>query len=349
MKASSIDRSGPEAEATGPSASAGTTGPSALAGKNGGGGAVSADWHDYRVGGTTGPGDLAGTTGPSAHAGTTGPRDTLRPDWSPVRAEVIEEALVSIYLNGRELATIMCTPSDQIALALGFLKNERLIDGLQDVELTHVSHNGCCVDVWTKRAVEGPRRVIITSGCGGGVTFTDPSVGIEPLRDDLRIQPDILFGLFNRLHVPGSLHARTRGVHAAGLTDGQELLALVEDVGRHNTIDKLLGLCLLRGIDTAGRILLATGRVSSEMLRKGAQMGCPIIASRNSPTSMSVDMAEAWNITLVGYVRQGSMRVYTHPERLGRTAAVDVRRSKPFEEAQGKPLDGGERKSVDEA
>ena len=339
MKAKPIDGSGPEAGTngpsahagtTGPSAHAGTTGPSALAGKNGGGGAVSADWHDYRVGGTTGPGDLAGTTGP---------RDTLRPDWSPVRAEVIEEALVSVYLNGHELATIMCTPRDQIALALGFLKNERLIDGLQDVELTHVSHNGCCVDVWTKRAVEGPRRVIITSGCGGGVTFTDPSVGIEPLRDDLRIQPDILFGLFNRLHVPGSLHARTRGVHAAGLTDGQELLALVEDVGRHNTIDKLLGLCLLRGIDTAGRILLATGRVSSEMLRKGAQMGCPIIASRNSPTSMSVDMAEAWNITLVGYVRQGSMRVYTHPERLGLAAEADVRRSKPFDEGQGKPLE----------
>jgi FdhD protein len=266
-----------------------------------------------------------------------------------VRAEVIEEALVSIYLNGQELATIMCTPRDQIALALGFLKNERLIDGLRDVELTHVSLNGCCVDVWTKRAIEGPRRVIITSGCGGGVTFTDPSVGIEPLRDDLRIRPDVLFGLFNRLHVPGSLHARTRGVHAAGLTDGQELLALVEDVGRHNTIDKLLGLCLLRGIDTAGKILLATGRVSSEMLRKGAQMGCPIIASRNSPTSMSVDMAEAWNITLAGYVRQGSMRVYTHPERLGLAAAADVRRSTPFDEAHGMPIDGDERKPLDEA
>ena len=334
MKANPSDASGPDAgatgpgalaEATGPGARAGTTGPSALAGTsapnvhagpNGGGGAVSADWHDYRA---------DGANGPDARAGAAGS------DWTPVRAEVIEEALVSIYLNGHELATIMCTPRDQIALALGFLKNERLIDGLQDVELTHVSHNGCCVDVWTRHAIERPPRVIITSGCGGGVTFTDPSVGIEPLRDDLRIQPDILFGLFNRLHVPGSLHARTRGVHAAGLTDGQELLAVVEDVGRHNTIDKLLGLCLLRGIDTAGRILLATGRVSSEMLRKGAQMGCPIIASRNSPTSMSVEMAEAWNITLAGYVRQGSMRVYTHPERLGLAAEADVRRSKPLD------------------
>ena len=325
MKANPTDASGLDA---------GANGPGAHAGANGGGGAVSADWHDYRADGATDPGVIAG--------------DSTRPDWSPVRAEVIEEALVSIYLNGHELATIMCTPSDQTALALGFLKNERLIDGLQDVELTHVSHNGCCVDVWTKRAIERPRRVIITSGCGGGVTFTDPSVGIAPLRDDLRIRPDILFGLFNQLHVPGSLHARTRGVHAAGLTDGQKLLALVEDVGRHNTIDKLLGLCLLRGIDTAGRILLATGRVSSEMLRKGAQMGCPIIASRNSPTSMSVEMAEAWNITLAGYVRQGSMRVYTHPERLGLAAAKDVRQGRPIDEAHGTPLDKGELKSPDD-
>lgn len=269
-----------------------------------GGGAVSTRWHEYRQG-----------------------PDSGHPGWSPVAAEVIEEALVSIYVNGRELATIMCTPRDQVALAVGFLKNERLIDGLTDIELTHVSRNGCCVDVWTKRPIPTPRRVIITSGCGGGVTFTDPSVGIEPLKDEMRLAPERLFGLFNRLHFPGSLHARTRGVHAAGLTDGENLLALVEDVGRHNTIDKLLGQCLLQGIETSGRILLATGRVSSEMMRKGAQMGCPIIASRNSPTSMSVEMAQAWNITLAGYVRQGSMRVYTHPERLGLSAAAMLRLS----------------------
>jgi FdhD protein len=105
-------------------------------------------------------------------------------------------------------------------------------------------------------------------------------------------------------------------VHTAALSDGKELLVVAEDIGRHNTLDRLLGLALIVGVDTAGLILLATGRVSSEMLRKGARMGCPIIASRNSPTSMSVALAEAWNITLIGYVRQRTMRVYTHPHRL---------------------------------
>ena len=105
-------------------------------------------------------------------------------------------------------------------------------------------------------------------------------------------------------------------MHTAGLTDALSILAVAEDVGRHNTIDKLVGQCLERDIDTQGRILLTTGRVSSEMLRKGAIMGCPIVASRNSPTSMSIEMAQAWNISLVGYVRRNTMRVYTHPERL---------------------------------
>lgn len=249
----------------------------------------------------------------------------FRGKWEPVEGEVIEEALVTIYANGRELATMMCTPRDQLALALGLLKNEGRLERLDEVALTHVSRDGCCVDIWLRHPIQPPARTIITSGCGGGVTFDDPSRSLPPLTEDLRLSPAQLVEQLNQLHYPGSLHARTRGVHAAGVSDGERLLARVEDVGRHNTIDKLTGECLLRGIETRGRALLATGRVSSEMLRKGALMGCPIIASRNSPTSLSVAMAEAWNITLVGYVRRDSMRVYAHPERLGAATAWQAR------------------------
>ena len=241
--------------------------------------------------------------------------------WESVEAEVIEEALVTIFANGREMATIMCTPNDQLALALGLLKNEGRLEQLDEVVLSHVSQDGCCVDLWLRHPVAPPARTIVTSGCGGGVTFDDPSRALPALTEDLRLSPEQLVEQLNRLHFPGSLHARTRGVHAAGLSDGEQLLARVEDVGRHNTIDKLTGECLLHGIETRGRALLATGRVSSEMLRKGALMGCPIIASRNSPTSLSVALAEAWNITLVGYVRRDSMRVYAHAERLGAPTA----------------------------
>ncbi|HSR47165.1 MAG TPA: formate dehydrogenase accessory sulfurtransferase FdhD [Anaerolineales bacterium] len=256
--------------------------------------------------------------GPSPNAGAVGAEwYEVRRNWEAHRGEIIQEALVGIYVNGRELATIMCTPQEQVALALGFLKNEGRIEGLREVVVAHLSQDGCCVDVWLTHSIAPPKRVILTTGCGGGVTFDDPRDALAPLTHRLRLEPGRLVDLLGRLHFPGSLHGRTRGVHAAGLSDGETLLARVEDVGRHNTIDKLVGRCLLDDISTQGRILLATGRVSSEMLRKAALMGCPIVASRNSPTSMSIAMAAAWNITLVGYVRRESMRVYTHPERLG--------------------------------
>lgn len=245
-----------------------------------------------------------------------------RRDWQEVQDEVIDESLVSIYVNGRELATIMCTPREQEMLALGFLRNEGFIETMQEIDHMHLSRDKCCVDVWLTHPIVQPERRIITSGCGGGVTFDDPSHGIRPLEDELSIKPEKLFALFEQLHFPGSLYARARGVHTAGLSDGERILALAEDVGRHNTLDKLTGICMREGIAMEGRILLATGRVSSEMLRKGALMGCPIIASRNSPTSMSVAMAQAWNITLVGYVRRVTMRVYTHPRRLGHSVEL---------------------------
>jgi FdhD protein len=250
--------------------------------------------------------------------------EEYRNSWKQVDSEVIEESILTIYLNGRELATMMCSPNDQDMLALGFLKNEGLLGDFGEIELLHVSKEGCCVDVWLDHAVVQPERFIITTGCGGGVTFDDPSSEIEPLQEDAFIEPEILLDRLRELHLPGSLHARSRGVHTAGLSDGEKLLVLAEDIGRHNTLDKLLGMCLRDGIETRGRILLATGRVSSEMMRKAAHMGCPIIASRNSPTSMSVAMARAWNITLVGYVRGGSMRVYSHAERLKSKQGINV-------------------------
>ena len=240
----------------------------------------------------------------------------FRNNWSKIEAAVIEEALITIYVNGTELVTIMATPKDQSHLAIGFLINEDLISERREIEDIYITQDGCCVDVWLNHSIEKPDRVIITSGCGGGITFQDPSNGLEPLDADCSISPEDLFRRFQELHKPGSLHAAARGVHTAGLTDGLSILAVAEDVGRHNTIDKLVGQCLERDIDTQGRILLTTGRVSSEMLRKGAIMGCPVVASRNSPTSMSIEMAQAWNISLVGYVRRNTMRVYSHPERL---------------------------------
>lgn len=249
---------------------------------------------------------------------------TFDGDWDEVEGEVIEESFVSIFVNGRELATIMSTPRDQDKLALGFLCNEGIIADLDDVRAVHLCPSGACVDVWLNRVeFDLPRRAILTSGCGGGVTFDDLAQTQAPLESDLTIAPSRLVELMVEMQQRGTLYARSRGVHTSALSDGRRIVAVAEDVGRHNTIDKLRGDCLQRGIDPRDHILLATGRISSEMINKAAKMGCPIVASRTSPTSMSVRLAREWNITLCGYVRRGRMNVYAHPERLVFTETIE--------------------------
>ena len=241
----------------------------------------------------------------------------LNGKWDEVDGEVIEEGLVSIFVNGQEIASLMCSPREQDKLALGFLYNEGVIRSMDEVRLVDVCAAGRCVDVWLSHDdFPRPQRMILTSGCGGGVTFDDLSETVAPLESTLTIPAARLAELINRIQQSGSLYARSGGVHTSALSDGETLIAIAEDVGRHNTIDKLRGDCLLRGIDPRGHILLATGRISSEMIKKAAGMACPIVASRTSPTSMSVKLAREWNITLCGYVRRGTMNVYAHPERL---------------------------------
>ena len=240
-------------------------------------------------------------------------------DWQPQSGEVIEEITLTIYINGGEFVSMMGTPLNQDWLAVGFLMNEGIINDLKEIKEVKVTPDGCCIDVWLDRQVDLPNKMIMTSGCGGGLTSDDPDPGIDPLSIESAIKPEVILEALNNLQTKDSLYARARGVHAAGLLDPDSgrLLQVAEDIGRHNTIDKIHGACLLHGLETEGKVLITTGRISSEMLRKAAFMRCPIIASRTSPTSAAVDLAEKWQITLVGYARHGKLRVYCIPERLG--------------------------------
>jgi FdhD protein len=239
-------------------------------------------------------------------------------DWQTVDGAVTQEALVRVHVNGQEFATLMCTPRAQDELALGFLRAEGMIAGLQDVRKVVVCPSGSCVDVWLRAGIELPAasRRIITSGCGGGITFDDLSTRQAPLNSAVTIRPSALLGRMRDLYLAARLYAQTQGIHTSALTDGERLLLVAEDIGRHNTLDRLWGQALKRGLPTAGLILLATGRISSEMLGKAAKMGVPIVASRTSPTSLSIRLARAWNITVVGYARRDRLRVYSAPERL---------------------------------
>ena len=250
-------------------------------------------------------------------------------EWHDIEAEVIAEGQLTIFVNGYELATLMCTPRDPAQLALGFLANEGIISNCSEVEICHTCRGGGCVDMWLSHPIRDlPRRRIITSGCSGGQTFIDPAEYQPALHSDMSISPHQIGALLAQLQDQDSLYVRARGVHTSALSDGERLVIIAEDIGRHNTLDRLRGECLRRAIDPAGLLLLSTGRISSEMITKAVKMGCPVVASRTSPTSQSVLLAHAWNITLCGYVRRNRMNVYAHPERLvGLSQPVDPCRS----------------------
>lgn len=268
-------------------------------------------------------------------------------EWDGAKATSINRPVIAetpwvLYLDGRELLTFMCSPTHLHCLALGFLKSEGLIDTLDDVwqlkvfldenrvymyfpaagldgelHMPTCAEAGGSITVQLKRAARAlPERRVLTSGCGGGITFDDLSGERPPLQSDVRVTARQIVGLMRELNYQARLYRQSRGVHTSALSDGERLLVLAEDVGRHNTLDKIRGEVLLQGIDTKDRILLTSGRISSEMITKARKMEVPIVASRTSPTATSVRLAEAWNMTLIGYVRAPQLRVYTGSERV---------------------------------
>jgi FdhD protein len=230
--------------------------------------------------------------------------------------EMVREVPVTVYVNRRELITFLCTPHNLRYLVLGFLYLEGIIDGLDEVALLRVCDEEQMIEVRLTQDVELPTRRVLTSGCGGGTTFADLTTQTSKVDSTLEVTLSQILGLMRRLYRESGLYRTTGGVHTSALSDGQKLLIVASDVGRHNTLDKIQGQCLLEGIDTRDRILLTTGRLSAEMLNKAAKMQVPVLVSRTSPTDLAVDMAKAWGITLIGYARGEQMNVYSGEERV---------------------------------
>ena len=235
-----------------------------------------------------------------------------------VSGHIVDEMLLTLYINGQEWVTFVCSPGRLNAFIVGFLLSEGIIGSLDDVLLMRVCQEDGVADVRLVRDVEPPARRVLTSGCGGGTTFADLTVVGEPVKSRVTLAPDQVLSLMDGLYGAAEAYKKSRGIHTAALSDGEELLAVAEDIGRHNTLDRLRGEALLRKIDTADKIVLSSGRITSEMLRKTAQMRVPIAISRTSASSLSVRLAEAWGITLIGYAQRHRFRVYTHPWRVNR-------------------------------
>jgi FdhD protein len=227
-----------------------------------------------------------------------------------VRGEVVREQPLTVFVNGQKFLTLLCSPTRLDCLVVGYLWLEKVIGSVEDIRRLSVSEVDGRADVELTREVELPRERILTSGCGGGVTFRIDPLVIPRVESGLRVAPALLFERMKDLYLQAVGYRSSRGIHGAALADPERLLFMAEDVGRHNAVDKVAGEALLKGVATRDRILLNTGRVSSEMLLKGARMGTPLVVSRTSPTEMAVTLAEQLGITVVGYLHHDSFNLY---------------------------------------
>ncbi|AXK31640.1 formate dehydrogenase accessory sulfurtransferase FdhD [Streptomyces armeniacus] len=281
---------------------------------------------------------------------------SVRPD------TLVAEEPLEIRLNGKPLAVTMRTPGDDFALAAGFLASEGVIGSAREVanivycggadERGRNTYN--VVDVRLAPGVPVPdisleRNVYTTSSCGlcgkaslDAVRTTarwpleDRGDGTEDAGDGgaaradtgtpvrIRMAPEVLAGLPDRLRAAQRVFDRTGGLHAAALfTPEGELLDVREDVGRHNAVDKLVGLALRRGeLPLRGGVLMVSGRASFELAQKAVMAGIPVLAAVSAPSSLAVDLAAETGLTLVGFLRGTSMNVYAGAHRLALHTAV---------------------------
>src|SRR5207247_10804890 len=187
-----------------------------------------------------------------------------------VSGEVVREQPLTSWVNGEKFLTLLCSPVKLEALVVGYLWMERVIEDHAEIIRLDVSAVDGRAEVTLREPVTLPTERILTSGCGGGITFRiDPRL-FPRITSGARVSPaDLGDRMHDLLREAVHYHA-SRGIHGAALADRDQVLLVAEDVGRHNAVDKLMGLALQRGISTAARILLSTGRVSSELLLKAA-------------------------------------------------------------------------------
>ena len=227
-----------------------------------------------------------------------------------VAGDVVREQPLTLYVNGEKFLTLLCSPMSLEELIVGYLWMEKVIGDPAEIDTLEVSPVDGRAEVTLSHPVTLPTERILTSGCGGGITFRIDHRLFPRLHSSVRVRPAQLAARMKELFQAAVHYQRSRGIHGAALADGERLLVVAEDVGRHNAVDKVKGEALLRGIPTEDRLLLSTGRVSSEMLLKAVRMGVPVVASRTSPTEMAVALAEQLGVTVCGYVRPDGLNVY---------------------------------------
>jgi FdhD protein len=236
---------------------------------------------------------------------------------------IVREYALTIYVNDREMATVVCTPTHLEELVVGFLASEGVIrtrEQLQDVFVSRrlgAAYARVVGEVNFNQEFYNKRY--LSSCCGKGrqsFYFANDAQTARPSDDASTVTPAQTLAIMQELEDASALFRKTGGVHTALLRDGGGRVTVRSDIGRHNALDKLYGHRLLAGDDPRGSVIAFSGRLSSEVLLKVAKLGAGVIVAKSAPTTLAIELAEELRITAIGFARAGSFVVYAHPWRV---------------------------------
>ena len=236
--------------------------------------------------------------------------------------QVAAEIGFSLTVNNKQVVTLLCTPAELDAMAIGFLFSEGILkdrESLLDIQVDEKTYAVSATLANLPDDIDTTfHKKTITSGCGRGITFTDATnlKSLPPNRTLITVSLKEVHNLMKEFRSVSELFLKTGGVHSAALADRNRIHLFAEDIGRHNAVDKLIGKAFLAGIPIEDKILLSSGRISGEIMTKVIRSRIPIMISRTAPTCMSITYAEDHGVTLIGFARGNRMNIYTHPQRI---------------------------------
>ncbi|MCW4003933.1 MAG: formate dehydrogenase accessory sulfurtransferase FdhD [Candidatus Bathyarchaeota archaeon] len=235
---------------------------------------------------------------------------------------VAEESPLQLFVNSTFWATILCTPTNIKELAVGHLLSEGIIKSIEEIVEVTEKENACTVKLKPNVNVEDRISIsrlharVIPSACGSGSPYQYKGK-IPIVTSNLTVAAKIVFESVNQLNFKAQVFRQTGGVHAAAIYKGDgSLIAMAEDVGRHNAVDKVIGMAALGKIDFAECFLALSGRISGDVAFKAAKVGLPIVASLSAALSSGITTAKESNVTIAGFVRGKRLNIYTVPERI---------------------------------
>lgn len=240
--------------------------------------------------------------------------------------EIVEDVLVeevpfTVNVDEKELVTLLCMPSDLEELAIGFLFTSGLIKNIGDIKKIIINQEqwACYIDLINQdMAKELVFKRLYTSGCGRGTLFYSAQDIINKTKvvSDFKIETEKVNSLMADFQKKSENFLKTGGAHSAGLADENKILIFKEDIGRHNAIDKVIGCALKEGSSFGNKVLISSGRVSSEILFKAQKCAVPVLVSQSAPTNQAVRLAKDMGVTLIGFARGTRMNIYSCEERI---------------------------------